>query len=190
MHLYVLDSQLYFLALWAHLLLLLAPAQLILVKHCLLRVVIIAYSHHLVDSLLADGLEGLEGRLKPHFPKDNTLALIFLGERGHCFSLWLVTLLGEIDWLIFVLKSTLAAVKRAAVLGGSLIIQQFLQSELVYQYLPECSHKYRTALKCFEYISFDLLLDLLLVQIFILVNYLDDIVIVDFVKSALRWVLL
>lgn len=151
---------------------------------------IVTCPYHLVDSFLAYGLERLKSRLKSHFPKNNTFALIFFGERYNCLCLRLVALLGEAYWLIFVFKSAFTAIERTTVFGGRLLIQQFLKSELVQQYLAKYSDELGAALKCLEYISFQLLLNLLLVQFVVLVYDFDDIVIVVTVKFGLKGMLL
>jgi len=125
LHTDVLDSQLHPFTFGTDFLFLFTPGELIFSENRLFGVIVVTNSHHLAYSLLANGFDRLNRRLKSHLSQHYALAFVLFRQRCHCFPyrLWLLI---NGDRLIIVTKSLFAAVERTPVLRRAFIVEKLL----------------------------------------------------------------
>ncbi len=126
---------------------------------------------HLADHLRADCFARLQGGTNPHVPQHDASALVLFGKVCYFLRVRLAHLVGEMDGMILIFETCLAAVDGAPVPRGRFIVEDLHERNLLQQDMLEDSEQSRRLLKCLPQILLDLLAEVVLVECVIIVHH-------------------
>ena len=126
---------------------------------------------HLADHLRADCFARLQGGTNPHVPQHDASALVLFGQVCYFLRGRLAHLVGEMDGMILILETGLAAVDGAPVPRGRFIVEDLHERNLLQQDMLEDSEQSGRLLKCLPQILLGLLAEVVLVEGVIIVHH-------------------
>lgn len=128
---------------------------------------------HLADHLRADCFACLQGGTNPHVPQHDASALVLFGQVCYFLRGRLAHLVGEMDGMILIFETGLAAVDGASVPRGRFIVEDLHERNLLQQDMLEDSEQSGRLLKCLPQIKLGLLAEVVLVEGVIIIDHND-----------------